>query len=172
MLLWPFGVWDLVGKAEARTLSDSKMLGAADLDILGGHSRNLSYHCTDMDSEGSLWKAQVTSLDLSSMIKDFSDWKWLLHHLDVLAACNQISKPFRYFPVPDVTNALPDLFHCSFQFFPALMLSPITSFPVCSPSQSQCFWGRYVHTSQTSDFLRSFSTPYGLLASTHLLRFD
>ena len=57
-------MWDLVRKAEARTLSVSKMLGAADLDIFGGHSRNLSYHCTDMDSEGSLSKAQVTSLDL------------------------------------------------------------------------------------------------------------
>ena len=74
-----------------------------------------------MDSEGSLSKAQGTLPDLKFDDDDFPDSKWLLHHLDVLAACNQISKPFRYFPVPDVTNALPDLFHCPFQFPPALM---------------------------------------------------
>ena len=57
------------------------------------HSICRLFHTTDTDSKTSQ-VAQVALLDLKFDDKGFSDWKWLLHHLDVLLVCNHISKPF------------------------------------------------------------------------------
>ena len=51
-------------------------------------------HTTDINSIGPLSSAGVAFLDLKFDNKGFSDWKWLLHHLNVLAVCNQKSEPF------------------------------------------------------------------------------
>ena len=42
-------------------------------------------HTTDIDSIGPLSSAGVAFLDLKFDDYGFSDWKWLLHHLNVLA---------------------------------------------------------------------------------------
>ena len=69
------------------------MFGAADLEK-GFHAIRVLVHTTDMVSKGFLSSVQVTLLDLKFDDWDFSDWKWLLHHLDMLPVCNQISKQF------------------------------------------------------------------------------
>ena len=121
------------------------MLGAADLDIFWAirgifHTTALIW-TVKVPYQKRKWPCWISS----SMIRTFQTGNGsYVHHLDVLAACNQISKPFREFPAPDVTNALPDLFHCPFQFFSRTNVTPITYFSVCSPLQSQGFWGTYL----------------------------
>ena len=83
----------LIEKAEARALSVSKMLGTADLKK-GFYAIRGHFHTTKMSNKGSLSTARMAFLDFKFADWGFSDWKWLLHHLNVLAVCNQISEPF------------------------------------------------------------------------------